>query len=111
MHRTDRAELVTDSAVRLEIARSASGARYADETGTEFWTRRDEAMFTEEGERQPSCVRVERLVGNWSALDGTTVSLGFGDDGRLSACAGCNRMSGSWRGEGADITFGAMARR
>jgi len=107
-----QAELITDSGrYDLEIARSASGARYADGTGTEFWTRRDEAMFTEEGERQPPCVRLERLVGDWSAtLDGTTVSISFGDDGRLSAYAGCNRMNGSWRiGEGADVTFGAMA--
>ena len=107
-----RAELITESGrYDLEIARSASGARYAGAEGTEFWTQQDEAMFTEEGERQPSCVRLARLVGEWNAtLEGTTVSLNFGDDGRLSAYADCNRMNGSWRiGEGAEISFGAMA--
>lgn len=107
-----RAMLMAD-ATRYELAtaRSASGARYADSKGTEFWTHGDEASFTREGEQQASCVRLDRLVGTWNTeIQGTSFTLTFGNDERLATYGGCNRMSGSWRvGTGADVTFGAMA--
>lgn len=94
----------------LAIVRSASGARYADARGTEFWTQRDEAMFTLAGERQPACVRLDRLAGTWTTrIEGAAVSLTFSDQNRLSGYAGCNRMNESWRMDaGAGVAFGAL---
>jgi uncharacterized membrane protein len=41
----------------LAAMRSASGARYGDDRGTEFWDKAGEAMLTLDGQRQPDCSR------------------------------------------------------
>ncbi|MGY0559343.1 MliC family protein [Luteimonas sp. A277] len=51
------------SGQRLDLANvtAASGARYADEAGNEFWARGlDEAQLTLTGQQQRSCVRADR---------------------------------------------------
>jgi uncharacterized membrane protein/uncharacterized lipoprotein YbaY len=52
--------LAGDEVFALTLQTSASGARYvaADETGTEFWSKGEEATVTVRGETLPSCARV-----------------------------------------------------
>lgn len=42
--------------LELPQAVSASGARYADNSGNEFWNKGDTAMFTLDGKLQPDCI-------------------------------------------------------
>lgn len=54
---------LTHSGQRLELpeAVAASGARYADDAGNEFWARgKEEAMLTLSGEERRECVRNDR---------------------------------------------------
>lgn len=41
--------------LQLPIARSGSGARYADDKGSEFWNKGDQAMLTLAGEEKRDC--------------------------------------------------------
>jgi putative lipoprotein len=50
--------------LRLPIARSGSGARYADDKGNELWSKGDEATFTLAGEERRDCV-VTRNISPW----------------------------------------------
>lgn len=47
----------------LELPRaiSASGARYADTSGSEFWNKGNTAMFTLDGALQPDCVETDEV--------------------------------------------------
>lgn len=44
-----------------------------------------------------------------SALVGTTLSMAFSDDGRVSGSAGCNNYSGTYQSDGSSLRFGPMA--
>jgi len=46
----------------LPLAQSASGARYADHRGNEFWTKGDTGTLTREGGRKVDCVRADAKV-------------------------------------------------
>lgn len=55
-----RVELaLPDGTLSLPLAISASGARYLDHRGNEFWTKGDRGTFTREGGRKLDCVRQE----------------------------------------------------
>lgn len=53
----DRGELV------LMQARSASGARYADDNGNEFWNKGNEATLTQSGQEPVQCQQVPGAAG------------------------------------------------
>jgi uncharacterized membrane protein len=106
--------------------RSASGARYGDEQGTEFWEKADEAMLTLDGERQPDCRKSAQLspwdeakargvgfraIGNepgWLVEVGSEeaptlhAELDFGS--RRLEVAHATATSDGWKGETADGT-------
>jgi heat shock protein HslJ len=44
-----------------------------------------------------------------SLVNGTTVTLAFGTDGRISGSAGCNRFTGSYAQDGRKLSLGAPA--
>lgn len=44
-----------------------------------------------------------------SLLDGTTITLAFGQDGTVSGSGGCNDFSGSYEAGDGDLTIGALA--
>jgi heat shock protein HslJ len=48
--------------------------------------------------------------GGTSPLDGTQISLAFGDDGTLTGSAGCNSYSADYQIDGDQLVIGAIAR-
>jgi len=44
-----------------------------------------------------------------SVLDGTTLSMAFSDDGRVSGSAGCNNYSSTYQSDGSSLRFGPAA--
>lgn len=81
----------------LPQAVSASGARYADAAGNEFWNKGDDAMFTLDGQPQPDCT-VSDEVSPWQRArergvvfkglgtePGWSVEVGAGDSPELRA--------------------------
>ncbi|UHQ19258.1 YbaY family lipoprotein [Lysobacter sp. KIS68-7] len=48
-----------EGAMSLPLAQSASGARYADHRGNEFWTKGDKGTLTREGGGKLDCVRAD----------------------------------------------------
>lgn len=116
--------------LELPIAISASGARYADDAGNEFWSRgMDEATFTLAGEETRQCTRSDRTspwdtaaeggiafraIGQepgWLAEleegdagegDSLTAHLDYGQ--RLLEATGLEREGDSWSGQATDGT-------
>ena len=81
----------------LPQAVSASGARYADDAGNEFWNKGDDAMFTLDGTPQPDCTVTDE-VSPWQQArergvvfkglgtePGWSVEVGAGDSPQLRA--------------------------
>ena len=59
----ERVELMLpEGTLSLPLAQSASGARYADHRGNEFWTKGDTGTLTREGGRKVDCVRADAKV-------------------------------------------------
>lgn len=57
---SERVQLsVNGRRLTLPLARSASGARYADEAGNEFWTKGDTGTLSLAGEEKRECTRAE----------------------------------------------------
>lgn len=57
----ERVELaLPDGALSLPLATSASGARYADHRGNEFWTKGDTGTLARAGGKQSECVRADQ---------------------------------------------------
>lgn len=114
--------------LELPIAVSASGARYADDAGNEFWGKgMDSASLTLAGEPRRDCTRSDRASPWDTAADSgvdyravgqepgwlVEVMEGEGDQGpsltahldygqRLLEAAGLQREGDSWRGQAAD---------
>ncbi len=94
----DRAELFfSGRKLVLPIARSASGARYADERGNEFWTKGDQGTLALMGEEKRDCA-ITQNVSPWEAAKargavfrgigqepGWWVEIGSGDSPPLHA--------------------------
>jgi len=111
--------------VTLQIAPSASGARYTDGTTT-FWSKGGEATLERLGQAPRTCTVVAdpaalpgtrwRLV-RLESGDGTTAvpadpsryTLEFDADGALSGQADCNRIHGRWTAAGTSMTLGPLA--
>jgi len=58
--------LLPDGARRLPHVRSASGARFASEDGTEFWNKGEEAMLVIDGVRRAGC-RSDAMAAVWES--------------------------------------------
>jgi uncharacterized lipoprotein YbaY/uncharacterized membrane protein len=58
-----------DGALSLPHALSASGARYVDHRGNEFWTKGDTATLTREGGAKADCVRADAPIAAGSPWD------------------------------------------
>ena len=64
----------------LPQAASASGARYADASGSEFWNKGDEAMFTLDGRPQPDCTTTDEVSPWQQARERGVVFKGLGTE-------------------------------
>lgn len=94
----ERAELFfSGRTLALPLAKSASGARYADESGNEFWTKGDEGTLALAGEDKRECAATQD-VSPWEAAKtrgaifrgigqepGWWVEIGSGDSPPLHA--------------------------
>ena len=66
--------------LQLPQAISASGARYADTSGNEFWNKGSTAMFTLDGTLQPECVETDEVSAWDQARDRGVVFRGLGTE-------------------------------
>ncbi|EKE70592.1 META domain-containing protein [Gallaecimonas xiamenensis] len=104
--------------------RAASGARYeaVDQPGTVLWNKGHDNWVTVKGQALPDCQsqgsdllaltgkewRVEDINGK-GILDGSHVSLNFGDDGRVTGSASCNNFFGSYQFSAGKLELGGLA--
>lgn len=102
---------------RLERVRSASGAKYEvpGDSSTSYWLKGDKGMLVIKGESYPECEPAGALLlqaGEWvvedisqgGIADNSRVTLNFGNDGRVSGSASCNRYTGGYTVAGSSLT-------
>jgi len=114
----------------LEHVPAASGAKYRDQQGNQFWSHGERALLELRGQAYPECTRaacggggcegarhahlggvpwmVEDIEGR-GIIDRSRVTLEFNDDGRVSGHASCNRYSASYTRDGNTLTIGPTA--
>lgn len=119
----------------LQAQRSASGARYASSAypGTSYWSKGDNGMLMVEGRAFPECATQasatpvlapaegspprDLIVREWvvesidgrGVVDNSRTTLTFDPQGQVAGRAGCNRYTGSYRVQGAQLSVGDVA--
>lgn len=133
---SEQAELTVGSKrYLLQAQRSASGARYASSAypGTSYWSKGDNGMLMIDGQAFPECATqasatpviapaegvpprdltvrewvVESIDGR-GVVDNSRTTLTFDPQGQIAGRAGCNRYTGSYRLQGAQLSLGDVA--
>ncbi len=133
---SEQAELTVGSKrYLLQAQRSASGARYASSAypGTSYWSKGGNGMLMLEGQAFPECATqasvtpviapaeggpprdltvrewVVESVDGRGVVDNSRTTLTFDPQGQIAGRAGCNRYTGSYRLQGAQLSVGSVA--
>lgn len=119
----------------LQAQRSASGARYASSAypGTSYWSKGDSGMLMVDGQAFAECATLasatpviapveggpprDLTVREWvvesidgrGVVDNSRTTLTFDQQGQIAGRAGCNRYTGSYRLQGAQLSVGSVA--
>lgn len=101
----------------LERVRSGSGAKYEvpGDSSTSYWLKGEKGMLVIKGKSYPECEPAGALLlqaGEWvvkdinqgAVVDDSRVTLNFGNDGRVSGSASCNRYTGGYSVAGSSLT-------